>query len=343
MVVEINLKKMDTDKFIHASLFSGIGGNDLAAEWAGWITAFHCEVNPFCQQILKYYWPNAESFGNIQTTDFKKYANKIDVLTGGFPCQPYSLSGKRLGKDDVRHLWPEMLRAIREIKPRYVVGENVPGIISWGGGLVFEQVQTDLENEGYEVWPIVLPACSVGAPHRRDRVWFIAHSNSERSQRRGPISDIQETNKTFREKLFVQINRFSEKPASTNANVCYGFDLSRYEACKRRKIKKHSFSPYISNDESITNSNSIGLWGEINGTGKSKFFDQTNQITDWSNWPTQSSVCRGDDGVSSKLVGVTVSKHRVESLKGFGNAIVPQVVYQIFKTINQYETINKMP
>ena len=159
----------------HGSLFSGIGGFDLAAEWMGWENKFHCEWNEFGQRVLKHYWPNAESFHDITKTDFKKYANQIDILTGGFPCQPYSLAGKRKGKEDERQLWPQMLRAIREISPRWVVGENVFGLINWSGGLVFNEVQTDLEASGYEVWPYVLPAAPVNAPHRRDRVWFVAH------------------------------------------------------------------------------------------------------------------------------------------------------------------------
>ena len=117
----------------HGSLFSGIGGFDLAAEWMGWENVFHCEWNPFGQKILNHYWPKAESFSDITKTDFTKYANTIDILTGGFPCQPYSAAGKRKGKEDDRHLWPEMLRTISEIKPRYIVGENVFGLLNWGG------------------------------------------------------------------------------------------------------------------------------------------------------------------------------------------------------------------
>lgn len=166
----------------HASLFSGVGGFDLAAEWAGWINLFNCEINPFCQTVLTYHFPNATQYSDITTTDFAVWRGKIDVLTGGFPCQPFSVAGKRQGTADARHLWPEMLRAIREISPRYVVGENVRGIVNWSSGLVFEQVCADLETEGYEVQPFLIPACGVNAPHRRDRVWFIAHRTNPRNQ-----------------------------------------------------------------------------------------------------------------------------------------------------------------
>jgi DNA-cytosine methyltransferase len=118
----------------HGSLFSGIGGFDLAAEWMGWDNVFHCEWNPFGQKVLKHHFPNSISYNDITKTDFSIHAGKIDILTGGFPCQPYSSAGKRLGKADERHLFPEMLRCIKEVKPRYIVGENVRGLVSWGGG-----------------------------------------------------------------------------------------------------------------------------------------------------------------------------------------------------------------
>jgi len=117
----------------HGSLFSGIGGFDLAVEWMGWDNIFHCEWNPFSQKVLKHHFPNSKSYNDITKTDFTIHRGTIDILTGGFPCQPYSLAGKRKGKEDERHLWPEMLRAIREIQPSWVVGENVFGLINWGG------------------------------------------------------------------------------------------------------------------------------------------------------------------------------------------------------------------
>jgi hypothetical protein len=117
----------------HASLFSGIGGFDLAAEWMGWENIFHCEWNPFGQKVLAHHFPNSKSYNDITKTDFTIHAGTIDVLSGGFPCQPYSSAGKRLGKEDERHLFPEMLRTIKEVKPTWVVGENVLGIVNWGG------------------------------------------------------------------------------------------------------------------------------------------------------------------------------------------------------------------
>lgn len=182
----------------HASLFSGIGGFDLAAEWAGWTNVFNCEIDPFCRKVLAYHFPNAFQYENIKTTDFRPLRGGVDVLTGGFPCQPFSLAGKRKGTDDNRYIWPEMLRAIRELAPRWVVGENVSGIVNWSDGLVFEQVCADLENEGYEVQPYLIPACAVDAPHRRDRVWFVAHRR-----------DVEDT---FRDGFFRDLELCETKP-----------------------------------------------------------------------------------------------------------------------------------
>lgn len=192
--------EMKKSELTHGSLFSGIGGPEIAAEIMGWKNVFHCEINPFGRKILDYWFPNSKSYEDITKTDFTEWRGKINVLTGGFPCQPFSCAGQRKGAEDDRYLWPEMLRAIREIQPDWVVGENVAGILSMvqpGGETalgreeslfgevdrerilhqqeyVVETVCNDLEREGYSVQPVVIPACAVGAPHRRDRVFFIA-------------------------------------------------------------------------------------------------------------------------------------------------------------------------
>ena len=162
----------------HLDLFSGIGGFALAVE-AVWPEAEHifCEIDTYCQQVLKKHFPNSPIYGDIKnlSQDF----GTIDLLTGGFPCQPFSSAGKQRAQADDRHLWPEMLRVIRETKPTWILGENVAGIIN----LALEQVCLDLEAEGYEVQPFVIPACAVNAPHRRDRVWIIAHRKGEQCER----------------------------------------------------------------------------------------------------------------------------------------------------------------
>lgn len=186
----------------HASLFSGIGGAEVAASMMGWQNLFHCEIQEFPRKVLQYWFPNSESYEDITKTDFHQWHGKVDVLTGGFPCQPFSLAGRRKGADDNRYLWPQMLRAIRQIHPTWVVGENVAGIKTMvescqvtqmgrtddlfeenyiyreESRFTLDKICADLEAEGYSVQPIVIPACSVGAPHRRDRVWIVARRKS---------------------------------------------------------------------------------------------------------------------------------------------------------------------
>jgi len=153
------------------SLFAGIGGIDLGLEATGYYkTTLFSEIDPFCQKILKKHWPNVPIIPDVRDINGKEI--ETDVLVGGFPCQPFSVAGKRKGKEDERHLWPEMFRIIKEARPSIVIGENVPGIINVQ--MALGQCVSDLEGEGYKVQPVVLPACSVNAPHRRYRVFIIA-------------------------------------------------------------------------------------------------------------------------------------------------------------------------
>ena len=331
----------------HGSLFSGIGGFDLAAEWMGWENVFHCEWNEFGQKVLKYYWPNAESFTDITKTDFTKYANTIDILTGGFPCQPYSQAGKRLGKEDDRHLWPEMLRAIREIKPSWVVGENVYGLVNWSGGLVFHEVQSDLEAEGYEVFPVLLPACGVNAPHQRFRIFFVAYSKpcSDSRNSRGISNETKKENDR-RQKSSTTSQQQIQLPTQPNSVFGDAADTESRGAGKFSSTNKGGKDRRFNNDGEIWNASDTNNQGlercEINrGIGESgkksdkQFAGQF--CSKWENFPTVSPLCTGDDGLSNRLDSITFPKWRNESIKAGGNAIVPQVVYQIFKTIQQYE------
>ena len=280
----------------HGSLFSGIGGFELAAEWMGWENVFHCEWNPFGQKVLKYYWPKAISYDDITKTDFTIHRGNIDILTGGFPCQPYSSAGRRRGNEDERHLWPQMLRTIREIAPSWVVGENVYGLVNWSKGLVFHEVQADLEAEGYEVFPYLLPAVSVNAPHRRDRIWFVAHSNGI-----GGREDVRRRNRESN-----VTNEISETRDSSNTN-----------------------------NKMLESGNGQGKTRQR--TNEEKRIESFIKSGSWKTFPSVSPVCNGDDGLSNRLDSITFPKWRNESIKAGGNAIVPQVVYQIFKSIEQYE------
>jgi len=302
----------------HGSLFSGIGGFDLAAQWMGWDNVFHCEWNEFGQKVLKHHFPKSISYADITKVDFRHHRGDIDIISGGFPCQPYSSAGKRLGKEDDRHLWPEMLRCIREVSPRWVVGENVLGLVNWSGGLVFHEVQADLEAEGYEVQPFILPAASVNAPHRRDRVWFVAYRNA-------PDSDNGFSNQQERE---VQAGRHTferggeqDAPNSDSVRLQFSEDT--------RKIRRGQ-SEVCGKGGKPTNAPKTN--------GEKWNAPDSIRSTRWEEFPTKPPICGGDDGLPRELDGITFPKWRNESIKAYGNAIVPQVALQIFKAIAQYET-----
>jgi DNA (cytosine-5)-methyltransferase 1 len=343
----------------HGSIFSGIGGFDLASSWMGWENKFHCEWNEFGQKVLKHYWPEAQTYADITKSDFTIWNGRIDILTGGFPCQPYSAAGKRLGKEDDRHLWPEMLRAIREISPRWVVGENVRGLTNWNGGMVFDEVQADLEALGYEVLPFLLPACAVDAPHRRDRIWFIAYSNRSTNGRNAG----ENARKSSEERIQKRHEVRKPDQSSEIFGVASNADSLRHRGRsiesgtnkpKERKVysdeQQHGNgvrSETAGSCADVTNARNTRLQGcENNGSTGSigaKSHEQPTRFfrSAWTNFPTQSPVRSRNDGISTELAGITVSKHRNESIKAYGNAVVPQVVYQIFKAIEQYEQSNK--
>jgi len=327
----------------HGSLFSGIGGFDLAAEWMGWKNAFHCEWNEFGQRVLKHYWPKAVSYGDITKTDFSRWYGTVDVISGGFPCQPYSSAGKRLGKEDERHLWPEMLRAIREVSPRWVVGENVRGLVNWNDGLVFNEVQTDLEAEGYEVQPYLLPACGVNAPHRRDRVWFVAYGKSNGSTKQHALTKAGEQIQTG-----GHSNRQNAKgttPNTENIRCNEAEEFKReWRECQPHHREKVRCASYT-NGSIWTTSNTERLRssGEEHGKEESRQHTQAHPRGGWADFPTEPPVCGGDDGLSTGLDGITFPKWRNESIKAYGNAVVPQVVHQIFKAIEEYETTTSRP
>lgn len=315
--------EMKKSELTHGSLFSGIGGPEIAAEIMGWKNVFHCEINPFGRKILDYWFPNSKSYEDITKTDFTEWRGKINVLTGGFPCQPFSCAGQRKGAEDDRYLWLEMLRAIREIQPDWVVGENVAGILSMvqpgsetalgreeslfgevdrkrilhRQEYVVETVCNNLEREGYSVQPVVIPACAVGAPHRRDRVFFIAHRAD---------AGVEGMQRKWEE------NILSGRAASDTDSHRWRDGKNQQVTIAERKGTERRQSPDIRTESFVC-------------------------PPDWENFPTQSPVCSRDDGISTRLDGIAFSKWRQESIKAYGNAISPQVIYEIFRAINIVE------
>jgi DNA (cytosine-5)-methyltransferase 1 len=320
------LKKMEK-KIKHLDLFSGIGGFALAAErvWLG-IEHTFCDNEPFSQAVLSKHWPNAKIYGDIRTLtntrckygrtgcsevtqgtpcqwcNTAKETERLGcpyILTGGFPCQPFSAAGARRGTEDGRHLWPEMLRVIREFNPRWIIGENVGGLVTWSEGLVLEQIHVDLESEGYEVQSFIIPAVSLNAPHRRDRIWIVAHAKD--SDDRGGTRQIPQEDGEIR-----QVRQNKRTPKFGNAN----------------KNNPDSFS--------------AGLEGvkQYEAKGQRGFSDRAwrSQRPDWNqHWiEVATRLCRMDDGIPKRL-------DRNPRLKALGNAIVPQVAEEIMRAIKKID------
>ena len=426
----------------HASLFSGIGGAEVAASMMGWQNLFHCEIQEFPRKVLDYLFPNSESYEDITKTDFTKWHGKVDVLTGGFPCQPFSLAGRRKGADDNRYLWPQMLRAIRQIHPTWVVGENVAGIKTMvescqvtqmgrtdylfeenhlyreESRFTLDKICADLEAEGYSVQPLVIPACAIGAPHRRDRVWIVAlrsdpraetvqqegqdgicsarpsthtqcdghspqgHGNQrarakkskKRKNRPQSRSRRHGSGKTLAHALQhrshqVHQDHQSQFPDGARSNSLGGQWSSSHSygnggktlqpgegtertGCKRDvQPKERSTSPEWTDrlsrlqrhDAHAISERLEGMyqsWGE-ESERKCVWRDFARHCEEghWKHFPTQSPVCRGNDGIPFDVDSLTISfpKWRQESIKAYGNAWVPQVAYEIFRAIEAEE------
>ena len=325
----------------HGSLFSGIGGFDLAASWMGWENIFHCERDEFGQKVLAHHFPNSKLYDDVRTMDANKYRGRIDVLTGGFPCQPFSLAGKRKGKEDERHLWPSMLRIIGECRPRYVVGENVKGLVSWSDGMVLEEVCVDLENLGYSVQPYLIPACAKNAPHQRTRVWFVAYSNDDRTGGTSRRDESESRSEGIQERDKVQLANESDSIREGDAPDS---ELIRLELTEKpRSLEESEGKTWLDIAKHIaTNGERKNAPDTFSARceGERKFTKPTTQkrISDscdtWENFPTVPPVCGGDDGLPKELDGITFPKWRRQSVAAYGNAIVPQIAHSIFEAID---------
>ena len=279
-------------------LFSGIGGFSLGLERAGLRTIAFCEIEPFCRDVLGKHWPHVPVAQDIRQLTYENgtlydagraiYTGRIDLVCGGFPCQPFSVAGRKKGTEDDRDLWPEMFRIIQQTQPTWVVGENVANFTN----LAFTRSKTDLECEGYTVQPFVIPACAVGAPHRRDRVWIIAHSDGKRCE---SGSDHREE----RSVLHHQNGHAEEDQRSGNIGqrgVGAAGTITADHGSKRIQRRE---------PQSLCGQQAFSWCKDVRRTA------------DYFNRPDipQPLICRNSDGFSS----------RVDRLRALGNAVVPQI------------------
>lgn len=303
----------------HLSLFSGIGGLDLAAEWAGFQTVGQCEWADYPTKVLEQHWPDVPRWRDIRTLtggDFYEKTGRrtVDIISGGFPCQPFSTAGKRRGKEDDRYLWPEMLRVISEIRPTWVIGENVAGIIN----MALDTTLSDLETQGYAVQAIVFPACAVGALHQRNRVAILAHSAGERCR-----------------KARICVKRPTEWPTGGGADVadsqCFGprteGNQSNHDAERNNTAQEPPGWAELckagSGGRNVSDTNSQGR-----ERLRSSWEERIAQSPGANWWDIEPNVGRVANGVP----------HRVDRLRSLGNAVVPQQFYPIFAAIAAIET-----
>lgn len=293
----------------HLALFNGIGGFQLAASWIGWNNIAHVEIDEWCNSKIAKHFPESKCYLDIKDFNGKEYKGKIDIITGGFPCQPFSVAGKQKGKGDDRHLWPEMLRVIREVRPPWIVGENVPGIIR----MELENICLALESEGYEVQPFIIPSASIGAWDKRERVWIIAHNNSFTINL--PIQQWGQ-NKTSNIDLNrqIEINSDIDKLNCDNA----GYNSGTISQQQATKIQLDSNFNCESMEGHAWYEFTKGEQDEIRRGGKA------NWLRNWIE--VASELCRNNARVP----------HRMDRIKALGNSVNPYVVYQLFKAIQEY-------
>lgn len=312
-------------------LFSGIGGFSLGLEsTGGFETIAFVEKDDFCQKVLKKHWPNTTIEGDIRNVKGDKY--EADIITGGFPCQPFSVAGKRKGTDDDRYLWDETIRVVRECKPKWFIGENVEGLININNGVVLRQVQTDLEKEGFEVQCLVIPASGIGAWHQRKRIWIMAYSNSNGHRNKigrgnGEKEEIQNQHR--------QNDSTSRKSSGTSSIRKTSIEYVSNPNGNRKKWNKSKnrkgwWFESFNNSEDVPNSDSERLEGhrnkqQLQENGREKHsIGNSNDETKESWWQTQSRICGVPNGVSFEL-----DKGRNNRIKSLGNSIVPQIVREL--------------
>lgn len=313
-------------KLTHLSLFSGIGGLDLAAEMAGFRTVGQCEWADYPTKVLEKHWPDVPRWRDIRTLTGESFYERtgrttVDVISGGFPCQPFSVAGKRRGKEDDRYLWPEMLRVISELRPTWVVGENVAGIVN----MALDQVYADLENEGYAVQAFIIPACAVDAPHRRDRCAIVAWDANRRDRDAWTEREVEE--------------RENAKPARICNDVAHAESIGlqrewsggdQIGGARPEKAQPERRCDVLSDTDNRSRA-LRGNWElsaiEETTTVGADFGGRAAEYVAGEWWPTEPNVGRVANGVPS----------RVDRLKCLGNAVVPQQFYPVFRAIADIE------
>ena len=345
----------------HGSLFSGIGGFDLAAGWMGWDNIFQVENDNYCTKVLNKNFPNVTKYGDIKEFDGTKYKGIIDIISGGFPCQPFSVAGKQAGKSDNRFLWPEMLRVIREIQPAWIVGENVPGIIR----MELENICTSLESEGYAVQPFIIPSASIGAWDKRDRVWIIAHNNEFgcNNEQKRSIETLQneirdnEIKKQGRREQQRGISESNIIPSNPSQSGIRELSVQQRGQNKTgntdidREIEVDSDINQFNSDNAGYNSGAIPqqqsteiqLDNDISSQGLQRYSrnDLSGREKEQERQAGQANWLRNWIEVASELCRSNARvPHRMDRIKGLGNAVNPYVPFEIFKSIQEYEFNN---
>ncbi len=323
------------------SLFAGIGGFELAATWAGIEPIWSNEIDSYSCDVLR------KNFNHeIIQKDIRKIGKQnlapVDIISGGFPCQPFSNAGKRKGTEDDRYLWPEMLRVISELKPSFVIGENVAGLLSMENGETLKRILSDLENEGYNNEIFIIPACGVQAWHRRDRIWIVSHRISDTMRKEGKRGVDLEQNPLDRSKRKEDTNGFTEicQDVSESNSSGYIHGKSKEQPTKGgiNALSKSKSSGEHGKD--VSNTMRSGSQGQFQESEETKRPIRKEGFSEHSSygwlprteyWETEPDVGRVANGIPN----------RVDRLKGLGNAIVPQVAYELFKAINDNNQLNR--
>ena len=288
-------------------LFSGIGGFSYGLEQTqGFETIAFCEKDKFCQQVLRKHWNDIKIYDDIR--DIKGSTIKADIVTGGFPCQPFSVAGKQRGTDDDRYLWDETIRVVAETKPKWFIGENVDGLVNIQEGKVLQQIQKDLEAESFQVQCVIIPASGIGAWHQRKRIWIIGYSDSNSNAKTQQGSNGPE-------------NSLPKEYRSKDSSIQFSGGTTNNSLSNSTQVD-------------LRNANSTSIESSINRQEERKFrrASSRRQQRQETWWQTQSELCGVPNGISYEL-----DKDRTNRIKSLGNSIVPEIARELGLSILEAE------